>query len=181
MIRLSKKGWNNVLIFSMLLMIMIFNGMHKKFNVGKVENAQVALLPENSLVLTLKFADIAVERIGQGWRTNPAVDLTNAQLVELMGHWKNQQVALQMDDSEAKVMTQGKMPAYFIIAMLAGKLDGAVYAFYPQLEEVWIHDQHLQRWLKAPIAILSTLIPDPLSTLIPDPLSTLIPDPLKAP
>jgi hypothetical protein len=164
MIRLSKKGWNNVLIFSMLLMIMVFNGMHTKLGGSAPDDEPVYLLPENSLVLTLKFANITVERIGQGWRSNPAIGMDGKQLTALMSLWKQQKVQLQFDSNEAKVMTQGKMPRFYIVAMMAGKSDGAVYAFYSQLEDVWIHDQQHQRWLKTSIEVMNALIPDALKT-----------------
>jgi hypothetical protein len=162
MIRLSKKGWNNVLIFSMLLMIMIFNGMHRNLGGGESTDTNVLILPENSLVLTLNIGDIAIERIGQGWRANPAIDMIEAQLTDLMARWKAYTAQWQMDDNEAKVMTKGTMPQFIVIASLAGKTDGAVYAFYPQLEEVWVHDQLAQRWLKAPVSMMSELFPKAL-------------------
>lgn len=162
MIRLSKKGWNNVLIFSMLLMIMVFNGMHKKLGGGASEDESVLLLPEDSLLLTLKFNRVAIERIGQGWRANPSLDLDNQALSALMALWMGHKAQLQQDDNEAKVITQGIMPEHFVIATLAGKEDGAVYAFYPQLETVWIHDQQQSRWLKMSLESLHALIPPPL-------------------
>ncbi|MCJ8271757.1 MAG: hypothetical protein MJK04_20450 [Psychrosphaera sp.] len=162
MIQLSKKGWNNVLIFSMLLMIMVFNGMHKNLGGREPTDTDVLILPENSLVLTLNIGDIAIERIGQGWRANPAVNMDLAQLTDLMARWKAHKAQWQMDDNEAKVMTDGIMPQFIVIATLAGKTDGAVYAFYPQLEEVWSHDQFAKRWLKAPIGMMSELFPKPL-------------------
>lgn len=162
MLRLSKKGWNNVLIFSMLLMIMLFNGLHKRLPFGETKAQQVSLLPENSLVLTLSFGDIAVERIGQSWRSNPSVGLSESELSQLMLDWRAMQVTWHQQDSEAQLMTQGKEPDYYVIATLAGKSDGAVYAFYPELESVWIHDQQQQRWLQGTIEDLNILIPQPL-------------------
>ncbi|MFT5163520.1 MAG: hypothetical protein ACI9FJ_002116 [Alteromonadaceae bacterium] len=159
MIRLSRKGWNNVLIFAMLMMIMVFNGMHTKFNSGDAENIQVTLLPEDSLVLTLEYPNAVVERIGQIWRSKPPLDITAEQLLAIMNDWQNQLVELQVDENEAKVMTQGKMPQYYVIARLAGKEEGAVYAFYLQFDHVWIHDQQQARWLKAPIELTNALIP----------------------
>lgn len=157
MIRLSKKGWNNVLIFSMLIMIMVFNGMHTKFNSSEPNDTQVPLLPENSLVLSLEYPAVTIERIGQSWRTKPAIGLDAIQLSEIMGLWQTELVALQNDNEEAKVMTKGKMPEVFVIAQLAGKDQGAVYAFYPQLQEVWIHDQQQNRWLKAPVSFFERI------------------------
>jgi hypothetical protein len=162
MLRLSKKGWNNILIFSMLLMIMVFNGLHKRIPFGKVEAQAVSLLPDDSLVLTLTFGDIAVERIGQSWRTNPQADIEAAELTQMMLAWKGKKAQWHQQDMDAKLLTEGKEPDYYVIATLAGKSDGAVYAFYPQLEMVWVHDQHQKRWLEITIEDLDTLIPKPL-------------------
>lgn len=162
MLRLSKKGWNNILIFSMLLMIMVFNGLHKRIPLGKVEAQLVSLLPEDSLVLTLAFGDIAVERIGQSWRTNPQADIEAAALAQMMLAWRGQKAQWHQQDMDAMLLTEGKEPDYYVIATLAGKSDGAVYAFYPQLEMVWVHDQHQKRWLEITVEDLDRLIPKPL-------------------
>lgn len=163
MFRLSRKGWNNVLIFSMLLMIMVFNGMHKKFSMGGSANVMLPLLPEGSLLLTLEYPNASIERIGQGWRSNPPLGLDGEQLAQIINGWQNEAVEWQVDDEEAKVMTKGKMPVYYVIAHLAGKRDGAVYAFYPQLDDVWIHDQQQSRWLKAPKMLMTRLVPSALA------------------
>lgn len=162
MLRLSKKGWNNVLIFAMLIMIMVFNGLHKRIEFAQTEPEDVLILPENSLVLTLQVGNVAIERIGQSWRSNPVVDLSAEQLAKLMLDWKGQKAKWHQQDAEAKLMTEGKEPDFFVVASLAGKVDGAVYAFYPQLESVWLHDQHQQRWLELTKEQLELLIPQPL-------------------
>jgi len=166
MLRLSRQAWNNVLIFSMLIMIMLFNGLHKKLG-GEAVETKVSLLPENSLLLTLKLQHTQVERIGQSWRANPIVAMDESQLTQLMNTWLSYSALLQPLAEEAKVMTQGKMPEHYVVATLAGKDDGAVYAFYPQLEWVWVHDQSLKRWLKMPIDELELLFPAPLLKLSP--------------
>ena len=124
---------------------------------GTASLEEVSLLPANSLLLTLKFENTTIERIGQGWRANPAVSLSELQLANLMSRWISQKALLQQDANEAMVLTEGKMPQYFVIATLAGKTEGAVYAFYPQLDNVLIHDQQQQRWLTAPMTIMTQL------------------------
>lgn len=167
MLRLSRKAWNNVLIFSMMIMIMLFNGLHKKFS-SEPEETVVTLLPEDALVLTLKFEHTSIERIGQSWRANPTVAAMDELALEnLMTAWLGFKANWHIDDNEAKVLTQGQMPQHFVIATLAGKSDGAVYAFYPQLESVWIHDQMQQRWLQAPIAQIDGLFPNVLMQVSP--------------
>ena len=67
--RLGRKGWNNVIIFSMLIMIFFLNGWHKQFLSGEQEPTLQAVLPTQSFVLTLSFVDQKIERIGTSWRT----------------------------------------------------------------------------------------------------------------
>lgn len=55
--RLSRKGWNNVIIFSMLIMIFFLNGLHKKIGSDETQAQLQPLLPVQSFVLTLEFSD----------------------------------------------------------------------------------------------------------------------------
>jgi len=72
--QLSRKAWNNVLIFSMLLMIFFFNGLHKKLNsVPEVPRIQT-VLPAQSFVLALSFPEQKIERIGTAWRSQQLVE-----------------------------------------------------------------------------------------------------------
>ena len=158
MVKLSRQAWNNVLIFSMLIMILLFNGLHRK--VGSDEAVvTVPLLPEHSLLLTLQFEHTQVERIGQSWRANPDIAMDEAALTALMNVWLQYQLNVAANAHEAKVLVQGQMPQYYVVATLAGKSDGAVYAFYPQLERVLVHDHLQSRWLQMPIADLVKLFP----------------------
>ena len=182
MLRLSRRAWNNVLIFSMLIMIMLLNGMHKKFDSAD-PLAKVPLLPEHSLVLTLDFGKFAIERIGQSWRIKQsdageaskklaAVD--GAVLTAFMATWSEHIVTLAESDEQAAVLVKGKMPDHYVVATLAGKSDGAVYAFYAQLDDVIIHDQYNGRFVTMPIDDVALLFPEQLfpEQLFPTDLSS---------
>ena len=71
--RLSRKGWNNVIIFSMLIMIFFLNGLHKKIGSDETQAQLQPLLPVQSFVLTLEFSDQKIERIGTSWRTTALI------------------------------------------------------------------------------------------------------------
>lgn len=77
-----------------------------------------------------------------------------------MDTWRQYSVVLAPSDGHAEVLVAGKMPDYYVVAALAGKSDGAVYAFYPQLDEVIIHDQYNGHYVTMPIDDLSILFPD---------------------
>lgn len=168
MLRLSRQAWNNVLIFSMLIMIALLNGLHKKLGADE-PLSEVLLLPEHSLVLIVNFGEFSVERIGQSWRINQSTVAHNQQtkvdaqaLASLMDTWKQYVVTLAVSDDEALLLIKGKMPDYYVVVTLAGKDDGAVYTFYPQLDDVIVHDQFHGRFVTMPISDLALLFPTSL-------------------
>ena len=52
--QLSRKGWNNVIIFSMLIMILLFKWLHKDIGGSNNEPVLQPVLPIQSFVLTLR-------------------------------------------------------------------------------------------------------------------------------
>ncbi|ATC99605.1 hypothetical protein [Pseudoalteromonas spongiae] len=75
MIRLGRTGWNNVIIFAMLIMIFLFNGLHHKIISSSDDETTQSLLPPNSAVLTYQYSDFKIERIGTSWRTNKQLNI----------------------------------------------------------------------------------------------------------
>lgn len=70
--RLSQKAWNNVLIFSMLILIAIFN-YDRLF--PSDEGGVQAVVGENKFILSMQIDKLTFERIGTGWRVSaPSVD-----------------------------------------------------------------------------------------------------------
>jgi hypothetical protein len=74
MIQLKRTVWNNVIIFAMLLMIFLFNGLHHKIFSSSEPVGVQAILPQGSAILTMEFNDIQIERIGTGWRATKDTD-----------------------------------------------------------------------------------------------------------
>lgn len=92
MIRLSRAGWNNVLIFSSLLMIFLFNGMHLKMfaNDDQPQKYQ-SLLPTEQMILTVDFPNLSVERIGRSWRTVPRSNHSIEHIQDTLEQWQQLQ------------------------------------------------------------------------------------------
>lgn len=84
--RLSKRGWNNVLIFACLGMIIIFNLMSGKIN-DNAEGSIVNVLPEQSMILTLEYPNVAIERLGTSWRINPSDVLSSENVENIINSW----------------------------------------------------------------------------------------------
>lgn len=74
MIQLGRTAWNNVIIFAMLLMIFLFNGLHHKILSSDESSQEQSIIPENSTVLLYQYPTVKIERIGTGWRASKALD-----------------------------------------------------------------------------------------------------------
>jgi hypothetical protein len=121
MLRLTRRAWNNVLIFSMLLLIALFN-----FSGGLFKNDDtklspfIELLPVNAVVMSIELDSGAIERIGRGWRRLP--DGADPQLLAtLVANWQ-----------QAKLEAIGQVqlrPTQVATVWLAGEDQGRVYLF----------------------------------------------------
>ena len=101
---LSRKAWNNVVIFSMLLMIFFLNGLHHKLNPSQESLGPQALLPAQSFVLTLAFPGYKIERIGTSWRSDGPWQTTPEKMRELVLLWQSTEldtvdIALSVEQS----------------------------------------------------------------------------------
>ncbi|MGJ8679121.1 hypothetical protein [Paraglaciecola sp.] len=124
MIRLSKRGWNNVIIFTTLILIMLFNFSSDFLNRGTKDTPTVStLIPEGSVITTIEFHNDLVERIGQGWRAKSG-SLTNEQLAELVLAWQKAQVKL-IDTSH-----DGQNDTSSIKVWFAGQAQSVEYSFF---------------------------------------------------
>jgi len=137
MIRLSKKGWNNVLIFSMLIMIFLFNGLHHKLIDAEADDVIQPLLKEQSYILTMEYPLFKIERIGTGWRSNS--QLTQMQISELLTNWQ-QATGLQLADINAiKSEFKNISPENIVTIWFAGEELPQVFAFFKLADDYFIH------------------------------------------
>ena len=86
MIKLTQKAWNNVIIISMLVLIVMFNSTSNFLN-GESSSSQVSnLLPQSAEISSMDFGEYKIERIGQGWRVQHTA-ATEAQIQTLIDAW----------------------------------------------------------------------------------------------
>lgn len=148
MIRLSKKGWNNVLIFSMLIMIFLFNGLHHKLIDAEADDVIQPLLKEQSYILTIEYPLFKIERIGTGWRSNST--LSQIQISDLLTNWR-QATGLQLADiNTIKSEFKNKSPANIVTIWFAGDELPQVFAFFKLGDDYFIHmpKSANMNWLK---------------------------------
>lgn len=85
--RLSRRGWNNVLIFSVLLIIFVFNFSQKLTLSPKVH--QRSVIPESVTIVEIKTPDYQITRLGRSWQSQPDLGLSKQQLNTLVNNWQN--------------------------------------------------------------------------------------------
>lgn len=119
MIRLSKRAWNNVIIFAMLIMIVMFN-MTNNILTGSVDSEErVPLLPENAVLMTLEFGSSKIERIGRGWCTDSDIVGNETVLGDITSGWQ-----------EANMISSAPFSidnALVVVVWIAGEPKGLVY------------------------------------------------------
>ena len=160
--QLGRKGWNNVIIFSMLIMIFFLNGWHKQlFNTADEPSVQ-PVLPIQSFVLTLTFVDQKIERIGTSWRTTMLQKNTpftwqasEQQLGELITRWQSVQL-LEVNES---VVFNPKAPLSVATFELAGERFPWVYLIYKGDGHYYLLEKNTQRVLKLDLAKAKQLFP----------------------
>ncbi|PJG59150.1 hypothetical protein [Aeromonas cavernicola] len=87
MFKLSRKGWNNVIIVVVLIVITLLHRMETAQQENSVKRPR-PLLPEEAVVLTWQGPSWQIERIGQGWRSGPDLGLDSSQLAERIARWQ---------------------------------------------------------------------------------------------
>lgn len=137
MIRMSRKAWNNIIIFAMLLMIFLFNATTNILNGPDDKNQPVGLLPEHSLLMTLQSNGFEIQRIGTGWRLVPAADITQEQVHAIVENW-------QMTTITPIETPSPENNSLIVIAWLAGVDQGLVFQLYQQQQDILV--QHQGNW-----------------------------------
>ena len=85
--RLSRKGWNNVLIFAVLTIIFIFNLGHKL--APNKESDQLFIIDQQLTIVEIKTPDFKIIRVGRSWQSEPNVGLSEQQLAMLINNWQH--------------------------------------------------------------------------------------------
>lgn len=149
MIRLSKRGWNNVLIFATLLLILVFHQSGEFFNQADLPKAQ-SLLPQEVPVMKIEYGTHTLERIGQGWRIRPGLELSEARLATLVENW---QQIIVTPFSGTKLQS-----AAVVVIWLAGQPQSVVVQITQQGEDVLL--QHQGRLYRAENRNITDFIPE---------------------
>ena len=160
--KLSKTAWNNVIIFSVMIIILLINTTNDRlFPKDNSVNDQL-LLPEHSVVLTLSISlainkKIVFERVGRAWKmTSQGVllDLTNQQIEQMMFSWQQSSGLMQASD----IVVDGQT-GIEIELNLASEVQQRKFTLYPLTDQLLVYNQQKKIWLALPAAISRQLIP----------------------
>ncbi len=163
--KLSRTAWNNVIIFSVMIIILLINATNDKlFPDG--ENSQSSseqlLLPEHSVILTLAihFSDskqLLFERVGRGWQMTAKgllVDFTEQQTEQMMFSWQQSSGLVQADS----IVIDDQLATKVSID-LAGTKQQQIFSLYPLNDQLLIYHQESKLWLALPAALAKQLLP----------------------
>lgn len=162
--RLSRTGWNNVIIFAMLLMIFLFNGLHHKLIQSDSPDLIQPILPVNSFVLTLAYPEMKIERVGTSWRATDMVKaslppLSAEQLDNLIRVWQQAQAPLVEDVSQLHAMLKQHGAQTATTVWFAGQSNASVFQLISLDSQPYLLDQHQQRWFMLEPLLASQLFP----------------------
>ncbi|AWL10563.1 hypothetical protein HMF8227_00055 [Saliniradius amylolyticus] len=149
MIKLSRRGWNNVLIFACLLLILVFNQSADLISSG--ETSHTRLLPADTPVLRIDYGSHQLQRIGQGWRAQPSLGLEEQALAAIVNNWRN---------AEGETIPVNMEGGYVAVVWLAGEPNGRPFKLKSQGNDVLVkHQGQVIRLKNTP---LSALLPEAL-------------------
>lgn len=132
MIRLTSRGWNNVLIISMLLLIIMFNITGNIFSDSSPsDKVLVALIPSGEVITSIDMGSATLERVGRGWRLLPAEQgIDNQVLNEAISHWQS----ARLEPIELDSLTG----ATVVNVWLAGQSAPRRYLFFQMAGDMFV-------------------------------------------
>lgn len=162
--KLSKTAWNNVIIFSVMIIILLINGTNERLFPESNSANDELILPQHSVILTLSITlpnenSITFERVARAWQmTNQGVilDLTNQQIEQFMLSWQQGSGLVQASD----IIVDGQKGVEVKLS-LAGLEQEQQFTLYPLTDQLLVFNQQKKIWLALPAAMNHQLIPLP--------------------
>ena len=162
--KLSRTGWNNVIIFSVMTIILVINATNNKLfpNEDNENNSQRLILPQHGVILTLAIdlpdkQQVLFERAGRSWQlTTKGLILakTEQQIEQMMFAWQHSsglvQAAEIVIDSDQRIVVQ---------IALAGESQGRTFILYSLSDQLLVYQQRDDIWLALPATVAQQLLP----------------------
>jgi len=161
--KLSRTGWNNIIIFSVMIIILLISATNDRLFPERGRDSDKHLLPEHSVILTLVInfdgkRQLTFERVGRAWKMTSQgllVDLSNQQIEQLMLAWQQSSGLVQADD----ILIEGLSGIEVLINTATQKHELA-YMVYPLVDQLLVLNLQNKLWLALPKAVAHQLIPN---------------------
>lgn len=157
-IKLSRMGWNNVLIFASMFMILLFNYSHNMMTGGGKQGESQVLVANNTIIQNIDFNGVKLERLGASWRTVSTLQQEvqiNAPLI--IETWTQQPFNTL---SHAPVILD-TAKVFLVVVWAAGEPNGWIYEFV--VDEVnqtsFVKSHQAQTWFEIDFDSMPHLVP----------------------
>lgn len=157
---LSRRDWNNVIIYSVLAMLMLFYFVPQHLMTQRQQQfAAYQLIPAGEVLIQLQFERVSVQQAGQVWRYQPAVQssMTPAELAEL---W--QQTALKPWPQQIELSAT---PLRKVGVMLAGESSVQYWGLYRNGPDYYLKKQGFVEIFQLTAQQAAQLFPESLSDI----------------
>ncbi|XQW85271.1 hypothetical protein ACOYR1_00655 [Thalassotalea piscium] len=159
MIKLSRSGWNNVIIFAVMGFILLINVTNKNVFSRKEIASEQAVLGADAVLLTLTINhEISIERVGRNWRATPE-RLSGQALNQMMRSWQ----LLEGQVIQAPEGIDLKM-ALVIQVEIASSPQVIKLNLLATDTELLMYNEQTDLWFSLPLALYPQLLPDAVFT-----------------
>ena len=162
--KLSRTGWNNVIIFSVMIIILLINATNDKLfpNEETGASGERLILPQHSVILTLSIdfsenQQVLLERVGRSWQLTAkgiTLEKSEQQIEQMMFAWQQSSGLVQAAD----ILIDSDLGIEVQIA-LAGEPEVRTFIVYPLDDQLLIHQQKDNVWLALPATLALQLLP----------------------
>ncbi|MCP4984594.1 MAG: hypothetical protein GY928_00620 [Colwellia sp.] len=162
--KLSRTGWNNVIIFSVMIIILMINATNEKLFPNEMNDnkSEQLILPAHSVILTLAIEystnqQVLFERIGRSWQLTSKgiiLDKSDQQIEQIMFAWQQSSGLIQAAD----IVIDGDQGVKVQIA-LAGDSQARAFSLYPLSDQLLVYQHRDNTWLSLPPALAQQLLP----------------------
>lgn len=152
--QLSRRGWNNVIIFAVLAMMLIFQYSGNMLNQDSKAPLYQPALPANAVVLSMQLDNIQIRRVGSELEIKPAMGLTQPQLQQIIKAWESATFKSLPEDIAVTNLAYG-VNISFELANLSEPVTLILY----QVEGGYLLQNWQQQLLQIDEAELQVLLP----------------------
>ncbi|MDX3773483.1 hypothetical protein QE250_05080 [Chromatiaceae bacterium AAb-1] len=126
MLKLSRRGWNNVLIFVVLILMFVLYGIPERIQQQSATGYGYRLVPENTELLMVAFSRQRLIKAGAQWQLQPASLLHSADANQLATAWQHTQLIPAEVTGE-----HSRVPVAQASVQLAGQTEPVIWLLYP--------------------------------------------------